>query len=87
MSNILYVQHSGQTLDLSALEDLFSTVGDVDRKSLEINPLSPNATMRGVFEMSSVQQALDCATRFHGRVINGHSLSVVSAKSGMSPKL
>lgn len=76
MSKTLYVRHSGQTLDLSAIADLFTTVGDVEHAKLEAFPESLKATKMGVFEMSTEQQALDCADRFHGHVVNGYSLSV-----------
>jgi hypothetical protein len=68
VSRTLYVRHSGQTLDLSALEDLFTTVGDVESARLEAK--------MGIFEMSSEQQALDCADRFHGHVLNGNQISI-----------
>lgn len=76
MNKILYVRHSGRTLDLSAITDLFATVGDVENSRLEVIPASTNATKMGVFEMSTEQQASDCADRFHGFVFNGQPLSV-----------
>jgi hypothetical protein len=76
MDNTLYVSHSGQTMDLSQLEDLFSTVGDVLDTRLEINPASTKAAKMGVFKISTAQQALDCTEQFHGHMISGFLLSV-----------
>ncbi|NJL24426.1 MAG: hypothetical protein HC902_04165 [Calothrix sp. SM1_5_4] len=76
MSRTLYVRHSGQTLDMSAIEGLFTTVGDVEKTSIEAGPGSVVAALIGVFEMSTEQQASDCVDRFHCYVMNGQPLSV-----------
>lgn len=76
MNKALHVQHSGRTLDLSAIEDLFSTVGDVEQSHVEINPDSANGSKVGILVMSTEQQASDCAERFHGHIVNGYALSV-----------
>lgn len=76
MNKTLYVCHSGQTLDLSAVEDLFTTVGDVKASQFVTAPDSTGAAKLGAIEMVSVQQAIDCAERFNGHLMNGHVLSV-----------
>lgn len=76
MSKILYVRHLGRKVDLSAIADLFATVGDVENSHLEAIPDSRNAAELGVFEMATTQQASDCADRFHGHLFLDHMLSV-----------
>lgn len=76
MNKTLFVRHSGRTLDLSAITDLFTTVGDVVSAKLEVIPESAKATKMGVFEMSTEQQASDCADRFNGHVFEGSTMSV-----------
>jgi riboflavin synthase alpha subunit len=76
MSKTLYVCHSGQTLDLPAIEDLFTTVGDVEKSQFVTTTNSTNAAKVGAIEMATTQQALDCAERFNGHSMNGHVLSV-----------
>ena len=58
------------------IEDLFSTVGDVEHSRSEAIPKSAIGSKVGVFVMASEQQASDCADRFHGHVLDGYSLSV-----------
>jgi len=76
MNRTLYVQHSGRTLDLSAIEDLFTNVGDVEHSSSEVNPESASGSKIGILVMATEQQALDCSERFHGHVVDGYPLSV-----------
>ena len=76
MNTTLYVSHSGQTMDLSHLVDLFTNVGDVLDSQLENNPASTKAAKMGVFKMSTAKQASDCTEQFHGQMISGYLLSV-----------
>ena|ERR1700688_4793015 len=76
MDAILYVRHPGQEMDLSELEDLFTTVGDVESCRLELMPETGRTTKIGIIQMASQQQAADCVERFHGQLMNGHALSV-----------
>jgi hypothetical protein len=76
MNKTLYVSHSGQLLDLSFFEDLFTTIGDVLHTRTEDNPASAKATQMGIFEMSTEQQARDCAEHFHGSMFSSSLLSV-----------
>lgn len=76
MNRALQVRHSGRTLDLSAIEDLFTTVGDVEHSRLEVNPESAIGSKTGILVMSTEQQASDCAERFNGHVVDGFPLSV-----------
>lgn len=76
MNRTLYVRHSGQALDLSAIGDLLATVGDVESSRVEVNSESATHFEMGVFEMSTALQAKDCVDRFHGYDVRGHSLSV-----------
>lgn len=84
MNKTLYVRHSGRSLDLSAIADLLTTVGDIETSRLEIIPESTNATKMAIFEMSTNQQALDCADRFHGHILHGLPLSVRLQSSAIS---
>lgn len=78
MSSTLYVSRVSEA-DLSALEDLFSTVGDVQSCRVEAIPESGQQTDFGIFEMASAQQSSDCVERFNGYAYSeGRSLGVVS---------
>lgn len=85
MNKTLYVCLPRQTTDLSALEELFTTVGDVTGKNLERNPYSLNEAMIGIIEMSTEKQAVDCMERFHGYVMNGYALSIKSSPPTAPP--
>lgn len=85
MQKLLYVSNVAQVSDLSSLEDLFSTVGDVKAQHLELIPESGHRMEFGVFEMLTEQQALDCVERFHGETIDGRRLSVVSQRPKARP--
>jgi len=78
-------------VDLSALEDLFTTVGDVERSGFESIRGSIKSSKVGILVMATEQQAVDCAARFHGLLINGCPLSVSLmgnlSGSGALPKL
>jgi RNA recognition motif-containing protein len=76
MNRTLYVSHSGHLMDLSEIEELFTTVGDVEAVNLVANPQTLRAAQTGVIKMSTEQQAIDCLERFNGYNINGQILSV-----------
>ena len=76
MNKTLYVCHSGQAMDLSAIEDLFATVGDVETSQFVMARDFTRAMRIGILEMATAQQALDCMERFNGHSMNGHVLSV-----------
>lgn len=76
MNKTLYVCHCGQTMDLSVLEDLFTTVGDVEKSQFMTTPDYSKAAQVAIVHMSTAQQALDCMERFNGHSMNGHLLSV-----------
>lgn len=80
MRTLLYVSNVVEVADLSMLEDLFTTVGDVKAQHLELIPESGHRTEFGVFEMSTEQQAFDCVERFNGQTINGKQLAIVSER-------
>jgi RNA recognition motif-containing protein len=77
MSKTLYVSNLGQQINLAELEDLFTTVGDVASKRLEMIA-GTSMYEFGIIEMDTEQQASDCVTRFNGSEINGQALSVRS---------
>lgn len=78
MSNIFYINNLGQKDDLSELESLFTTVGDVESLRLEIDQKTNRGI--GVVEMKTEQQALDCIERFDGHVVIGQTLSVTAGR-------
>jgi RNA recognition motif-containing protein len=82
---ILYVSNVGHSADLSMLEDLFLTVGDVTTQRLELIPESGHSMEFGIFEMSTEQQAADCVERFNGLTINGKQLAIVSERPKLRP--
>lgn len=78
MSSTLYVSRVSKA-DISALEDLFMTVGDVQSCRIEAIPESGQQTDFGVFEMATEQQSSDCVERFNGYpYCEGHSLSLTA---------
>ncbi len=70
---------------MSLLEDLFVTVGDVTAQHLELIPESGHRVEFGIFEMSTEQQAADCVERFHGQLMNGKHLAIVSERPKSRP--
>lgn len=80
MSCTLYISRVSEA-DLSALEDLFTTVGDVISRHVELIPESGHRTEFGVFEMATEQQTSDCMERFNGyRYSDNRFLSVVASR-------
>lgn len=80
MKRTLYVSNIGQQAKLCALEDLFTTVGDVESFRIEIIPESGHRLGFGVFEMSTEQQASDCVDRFNGSSLQGQVLAIVAGR-------
>jgi len=85
VNKTLYVNNLRQSADLSDLEDLFSTVGDVETRRLEAHLQSLNGAGYGVFEMATERQAADCIERFNGSTALGQTLSVSAAKPECRP--
>jgi hypothetical protein len=85
MPSLIYVSNVGETGNLSAIEDLFLTVGDVKAQYLEMIPESGHRLSFGVFEMSTDQQAADCVERFNGYNMNGQRLGLVSERPKARP--
>ncbi|MGE0528072.1 MAG: hypothetical protein AB7G93_06680 [Bdellovibrionales bacterium] len=79
MSKTLYIHRLGE-IELSEVEFLFSSVGDVADIRAEIHPDSRIGTRFGVVEMATEQQAADCIDRFNGQFKFGQTLSVSSNK-------
>jgi hypothetical protein len=80
MPYVLYVSRVSKA-DLSALENLFSTVGDVKSCHVQLIPESGHQSEFGVFEMETEQQTYDCAERFNGYCFcEGRNLSVVTQR-------
>lgn len=77
-SKIFYVNNHGQAVDVSELESLFTSVGDVESFRMEIHQESQREF--GVVEMKTEQQAQDCIERFHGQFVIGQTLSVSASK-------
>jgi len=86
MAKTLYVSNVGEASNLCAIEDLFTTVGDVDSRHVELIPESGHQLGFGVFEMSTEQQASDCVERFNGASMNGRQLAVVTERPKARPK-
>jgi len=84
MTKTLYVTNVAHASDLGVLEDLFLTVGDIQRRHLELIPESSAQTF-GVFEMLTEQQAADCVLRFHGHDISGRRISVATGRPKARP--
>lgn len=77
MSNVFYVSRLKEGFELSDLEALFTTVGDVRAFRAETSNMN---TQLGVFEMETPQQAIDCVARFNGQTEQGQFLSLSSNK-------
>lgn len=87
MRRTIYVSNVGQTADLSSLQDLFTLVGDVTSKHLELIPESGHQASFGVFEMSTEQQASDCLERFNGSEHNGRRLIMITERPKPRPQI
>ncbi|NCN42202.1 hypothetical protein GW916_13245 [bacterium] len=87
LKNTIYVSNVASHAELSDLEDLFVTVGDIKTQSLEIIPESGHGMEFGVFEMFTEQQAKDCVERFNGSVNEGKQLSVTSFRPVRRPSI
>jgi len=86
MRRILYVSNVEKVSDLGMLEELFTTVGDVESFRTEVIPESGHRMEFGVFEMSTEQQAADCVERFNGQTVNGRQLAIVSKRPARSQR-
>lgn len=85
MTRVLYVSNVEKQTELCLIQDLFTTVGDVESQHLGFIPESGSKKEFGIFEMSTVQQAADCMERFHGQTLNGRQLSIVCERPKPRP--
>lgn len=85
MESFIYVSNVSNASELTALEDLFLTVGDVKNQKLEVIAESGHRMGFGVFEMSTRQQALDCVERFNGTINDGKQLAVTFIRPKRRP--
>ena len=72
----LFVRNIATSVDSWMLEDLFNSVGDVERAEIDAERISPNGLRVGYVYMQTEQGALDCIDRFNGFEKNGYSLIV-----------
>lgn len=85
MDKKLYIRNLHDLIDSDALEELFSSVGNVYRATVEIKQVRGNDYRVGYVEMSSVQEALDCIDRFHGQKVHGLEMVVTEDKPHVAP--
>ncbi len=78
VNSTFYVSHLGQAFDLSELEMLFTTVGDV--KSMRWENIRQGSRRVGIIEMRTDQQASDCIELFNGYNFVGQRLSVSASR-------
>ena len=74
MSKIFYVNNLMQNADLTDLESVFTSVGDIESLQFEIDPLSKRGF--GVVEMKTEKQAADCIECFNGKKSDNRLLSL-----------
>ena len=77
MGTKLLVSNLPDSVDASALEDMFTLVGDVCRVTVESSGV-------GRVEMSNAEQAQDGIAHFHGQVSGGQILVVREDKPHVS---
>jgi RNA recognition motif-containing protein len=76
MGTKIIVLNLPQSIDASALEDMFTLVGDVRASIIEYDTASGKSTGIGHVEMSTEAQALDVISHFNGQTARGHVLVV-----------
>ena len=81
MGKRLYINHLAPSVDSSALEDIFTIVGNVQSASVVIDIATGLSKGCGYVEMSTEQEAADCIQKFHGQMAEGSVISVVEDKS------
>ena len=74
------------TMDASALEDMFTLIGDVSSARVLCHPDSASSLGRAIIVMSTQQEAENCALHFNGQVIQGCTLSVSLSDSADSSR-
>jgi RNA recognition motif-containing protein len=63
-------------MDASGLEDMFTLIGNVRLARIVYQEGSTNSIGRGLVEMSTRQEAEDCALHFNGQTMSGNTLMV-----------
>lgn len=72
----IFVSNLPLSLDSSALEDMFTRVGDVRQALIERDPMSGASLGRGTVEMSTREEAENCVLHFNSQPMNGQRLAV-----------
>jgi RNA recognition motif-containing protein len=72
----LLISNLPRHVDASALEDMFTVVGDVRAARIECDAITGASNGVGYVEMSSSQQAQDGIQHFNGQSSRGHVLAV-----------
>jgi RNA recognition motif-containing protein len=80
MGKRLFVRNLGSAIDATGLEDLFMTVGNVEKADVVLDEETGASRGYGYVEMSTEQEAVDCISRFHGQKANGSILIVTEDK-------
>ncbi len=76
MNTTLYVSNLPLSMDSSALEDLFTRVGNVRSARIVCDTGSAISLGRGVVEMTTPEETQNCLLLLNGEVIGGSSLVV-----------
>lgn len=76
MSNTLLVSNLHPSINSSALEDMFTLVGNVRKARVEQDPDSGANLGRGSVEMATREEAENCVHHFHQQAVNGQKLVV-----------
>lgn len=76
MGKSLYVRNLDSEFNASTLEDLFTTVGDVESAEVQVKISNGIARRVGYVKMTTEQAAIDCIARFHNQRQNGQVLVV-----------
>jgi RNA recognition motif-containing protein len=77
MGKKLYITNLAPSIDASELEDIFTTVGNVESAQVAIDDVTGKGLGVGYIVMSTEQEAADCIARFHGQRQDGQVIAVV----------
>lgn len=80
MSNKLFVGNLSFQTSGEDLEQLFTEAGKVESATLITDTMTGRSRGFGFVEMSTQQEAEEAIKQFHGREVNGRSLTVNIAK-------
>jgi hypothetical protein len=84
VANTVLISNLPSCVDASALEDMFSSVGNVVNARIAYDTLTGKSMERGYVEMCSAEEVQNCILRFNGQTKSGRTLIVREDKPHVS---